>query len=283
MKTTVHNIVAFSLPEEGGKEYTHMCQWALFTHTNFTLPVYHKREIKTIEWKDLGKKMSILYAKNQPIKSHTFNKESSKWCLTWFQWFDEEKWSKYYFLHDVKTESFNNIQTLYASIYGEDILTTHQWQLRIEHDLSAHEKSPDETLESDMSILYLVSKIYGKRDTREFNEEEHLRSISIQCPLLFQNTHLIEWFNKMHQRLQKQGYFNTLSIMQHSEWSTIQYTINDDEIISVLASFDLAKNYYITKKSSTAVLQDSFWSFCKEQDQQTRDIEWKYIKFLPKN
>jgi hypothetical protein len=45
--------------EEGGKIFTREVDDRFFSYTDFRLPVYHKRQWKWTQWKDVGQKMSV--------------------------------------------------------------------------------------------------------------------------------------------------------------------------------------------------------------------------------
>jgi hypothetical protein len=87
----------------------------------------------------------------------------------------------------------------------------------------------------------------------------------------------------MHQHLQSLWYFNTHSVIESEDGYIIQYTITDEEILSIITAFDLAKTYIITKKISTDELRTRFLDHCKEQGLDTSLIQDSYLKFLPKN
>lgn len=269
-QTTLHTL-CYKLPEATGKTYTHHCGGAIFALHDHSLPVYHKRQFKTIQRKDMGNKMSLIYLKENTLTTPTLNLDIMKRVLTWYQWFDEEEGQKYYFVHQ-----WSHHLSLDQQL-DIDIASDH-----IRHDLRAYEQTPDQSLETMISVLYTAAALYGRRDTRIIQEETHLRSITIQLSLITQNMHLVQRRTQTHESLLEQWYFNTLSIQEHEDGATVQYTIQDEELLEHIAWFDLANDYHITKKSSTARMREQLIQWLTDHGHDASIIESHTVKFLMK-
>jgi hypothetical protein len=200
MYITNNNLVALSQPLTTGKEYTHHCNGKTFTDFNHTLVVYHKRQFKTVEWKDLGPKMSVIYLQKTPTQTIQPNQETLQWCLKRYQGFDEQLNQKYFFLHDVDENVFNETSDDIMKLLGISNTIKHGSQHRI--TTTIEKPTPVHNLENASNVLFFLSTLYGKWDVREIQNQNHLRALTIQLPILSQNTYLLTWFEEMHQHLQ---------------------------------------------------------------------------------
>lgn len=62
----INNILSIDTQTQGEKTYTLKAEGCVFLLADFTLPVFHKRKIKHLHRKNLGKKMTIFALPSQP-------------------------------------------------------------------------------------------------------------------------------------------------------------------------------------------------------------------------
>jgi hypothetical protein len=86
------------------------------------------------------------------------------------------------------------------SLLGINNFTLKESQYRL--TTTIEQPTPAHNLTNAINVLFYLATLYGRWDIRHIQEADHLRSITIQLPILSQNTYLLNWFEKMHHHLQ---------------------------------------------------------------------------------
>ena len=84
-----------------GKTYCHNFQWYKFEEENCIFYVWHKKEIKLIESKNLWSTMNVFFLKDWTLEINELTYNTKSWILTAcqiFNAFDEENWWFYNFI-----------------------------------------------------------------------------------------------------------------------------------------------------------------------------------------
>ena len=78
-----------------GKTYHHNFQWFDFEDKNCIFYVWHKKEIKLVESKNLWSTMNVFFVKDWNLETNKLTNNFKNWILTAcqiFSSFDEENW-----------------------------------------------------------------------------------------------------------------------------------------------------------------------------------------------
>ena len=172
--------------------------------------VYHKRQRKLMNLKNVGEGMQLCYLQKKPLPEYNFNISMLTKTLAMFAGFNEETGEKYRFLpfysRDVEKlqEELSDDFGIYCQISKEQQGT---FIRGLQESWSAAES--DEEL---LTYLFALVFLYGKFEIK--NQE--LIAAKAHIPLLGIWKHLANDFSETYlPRLQELGIFITLSRVQH--------------------------------------------------------------------
>ena len=180
-----NKVLCLSAVQNTSKEFKHTIEWSLFADYDKLIPIEHKKQRKTLQFKELSDKMSICYVSNRTQNiSDSIKNLDSTWAtaaLGLFKGMDESTNKRYAFLYKYPTNNINilNHQLL---ILGLNI-STHKTDKGVIVQLPEKSQGSigfdDTNVNTTTSFLFMLTLLYGKFDIREWA----LHSIKIHIPL----------------------------------------------------------------------------------------------------
>lgn len=266
------------------KEYCYNVSWYDFCDFDKGIIVYHKNNFKIINLKDLWDKMSVIMVgeKDEEIDELKININSVENALRLFQWFDEETWEKYYFLHkfwENKLEKLNEkLKKLWSNII---VKKTQKWV--------CCEYKEDE-LEYDVTnFLFWLYLVYWDLNIKN----KDLRSIKIQIPLFWIHKENIDIIDEAITTLWDNNIFLKKYIQETNDGIVYEITSSDYELLQIFANFyePIEKWLKISKYTDTLFVKEKLIEFLKTNNEipnewkkeVLKEIENGMIKILVKN
>ena len=233
-----------------GKTYHHNFQWLNFEEENCIFYVWHKKEIKLIESKNLWSTMNVFFLKDWILKVNELTYNIKSWILTAcliFNGFNEENWWFYNFLPYFPTKSVEEKNELFKKLWLNIRLSNSPKWVLIKNNES-HSKILIEDLDIEWKIWFLFGLIllYWKFE----NKWEKLSAIKIQLPLFGQFLSIWDEIKNIQKSLQNEWIF--IQISENIQWDkhTYEITSNDYELLQIFAKLYLPVENFsqITKR-----------------------------------
>ena len=246
-----------------GKTYRHNFQWFDFEEENCIFYVWHKKEIKLIESKNLWSTMNVFFLKDWSLKLDEINENIKSWILTAcqiFNAFDEENWWFYNFLPYFPTKSVEEKNELFKKLWLNILLSNSPKWVLIKNNESEN-KVNIENLDIEWKIWFLFGLIllYWKFE----NKWEKLSAIKIQLPLFGQFLSIWDEIRNIQRLLQNEWIF--IQISENIQWDkhTYEITSNDYELLQIFAKLYLPVENFsqITKREQAQEAIESLKSF----------------------
>ena len=244
-----------------GKTYCHNFQWYNFDEENCIFYVWHKKEIKLIESKNLWSTMNVLFIKDSYLEINELTNNIKQWIFTAcqiFSAFDEENWWTYNFLPYFPTKSVDEKNTLFQKLWLEISLSNSpKWVI-----INTHwNKNNIENLDIQRQIWFLfwLTLLYWKFE----NKWNKLSAIKIQLPLFGQFLSIWDDIRNVQKILQHEWIF--IQISENIQWDkhTYEITSNDYELLEVFAKLYLPVENFsqITKREQAQEAIDALKIF----------------------
>ena len=233
-----------------GKTYCHNFQWYKFEEENCIFYVWHKKEIKLIESKNLWSTMNVFFLKDWILEVNELTNTIKNWILTAcqiFNAFDEENWWFYNFLPYFPTKSVEEKNELFKKLWLNILLSNSPKWVLIKNNESEN-KVNIENLDIEWKIWFLFGLIllYWKFE----NKWEKLSAIKIQLPLFGQFLSIWDEIKNIQKCLQNEWIF--IQISENIQWDkhTYEITSNDYELLQIFAKLYLPVENFsqITKR-----------------------------------
>ena len=126
-----NNILSIENPNiPRNKEYSYNVSGYVFSDFDKWIIVYHKKQFKIINLKDLWDKMWIIlvWEHDDEYDEMELDLESMESALKIFDWFDENTGEKYYFLYKFWESKMNELQEKLAKLWSDIKLEkTEKW------------------------------------------------------------------------------------------------------------------------------------------------------------
>jgi len=249
------------------KEYCYNVSWYEFCDFDKWIIVYHKKQFKIINLKDLWDKMWIimLWEQDNALINRNLDIPSMENALRLFEWFDETTWEKYNFLYKFATSKIDGLNSklklLWSNITFEK---TNKWITTLVDD-----KNEENIWAID--FLFWLTLIYG-----DINIKNHdLKSIKIQIPLFWTNRDKAELLDIIVSDISAQNIFLKTSTQETNDWIIYQITSSDFELLKVFASFyePIEKWLEISKYTDTLKIKEELIEFLNTDKEIPN--EWK--------
>jgi hypothetical protein len=233
-----------------GKTYRHNFQWFTFEEENCIFYVWHKKEIKLIESKNLWSTMNVFFLKDWILEVNELTNNIKDWIITAcqiFNAFDEENWWFYNFLPYFPTKSVEEKNELFKKLWLNILLSNSPKWVLIKNNESEN-KVNIENLDIEWKIWFLFGLIllYWKFE----NKWEKLSAIKIQLPLFGQFLSIWDEIKNIQKNLQNEWIF--IQISENIQWDkhTYEITSNDYELLENFAKLYLPVENFsqITKR-----------------------------------
>lgn len=236
-----------------GKTYLHNFQWYKLDEENCIFYVWHKKEIKLIESKNLWSTMNVFFIKDSQLKVDNINDHIKNWISTAcqiFSAFDEDNGWFYNFLPYFPTKSVEEKNQIFSKLWLNISLSNSPKWVLIKNGES-HSKIMIEDLNTEWIIGFLFGLIllYGKFE----NKWEKLSAIKIQLPLFGQFLTIWDEIKNIQKKLQNEWLF--IQISENIQWDkhTYEITSNDYELLENFTNLYLPVENFsqITKRELT--------------------------------
>ncbi len=266
------------------KEYCHNVSWYEFCDFDKLLIVYHKKQFKIINLKDLGDKMWVImiWEKDEELNNLELDLKSVESALKLFEGFDEETGNKYYFLYKFKESEL-------------EILNKNLSKLGVKTEAKKTEKwiccdYLEEELEyNPASFLFGLTLVYWDFVIKNGD----LRAIKIQLPLFGKYKENVDILDETIATLSDNWIFVKKNIQKTNDGIVYQITSSDFELLRIFASFYQAieKWLKISKYDDTQKIKDELVEFLKTnpeipnewREEMINEIEKWEIKLLIKS
>ncbi len=269
-----------------GKTYRHNFQWYNFDEENCLFYVWHKKEIKLIESKNLWSTINVFFLKDWTLEVNELTYDIKTWILTAcqiFNAFDEENWWFYNFLPYFPTKSVEEKNKLFKILWlNIELSNSTKWVL-IKNGES-HSKTLVEDLNIEWKIWFLfgLTLLYWKFE----NKWEKLSTIKIQLPLFGQFLSIWDEIKSIQRNLQNEWIF--IQISENIQWDkhTYEITSNDYELLEIFAKLYLPveKFFQITKREQAQEAIEALKVFLSNEweNQLITKIDNSCVKLLQK-
>ena len=244
-----------------GKTYRHNFQWYNFDEENCIFYVWHKKEIKLIESKNLWSTMNVFFIKDSSLEINTLTDNIKSWILTAcqiFSAFDEENWWTYNFLPYFPTKLVEEKNTLFQKLWlGISLSNSSKWVLIN----TQWNKINIEDLDIQWQIWFLfwLTLLYWKFE----NKWDKLSAIKIQLPLFGQFLSIWDEIKNIQRQLQSNWIF--IQISENTQWDkcTYEITSNDYELLEIFSKLYLPVENFsqITKREQAQEAIDALKVF----------------------
>ena len=231
-----------------GKTYRHNFQWFSFDQENCIFYVWHKKEIKLIESKNLWSTMNIFCIKDWFLNLNELTYDIKSWILTAcqiFSSFDEENWWFYNFLPYFPTKLVEEKNTLFQKLWLNIYLSNSPKWVLIKSEWNTSNIN-DLDIQWQIWFLFGLTLLYWKFE----NKWEKLSAIKIQLPLFGQFLSIWDRIKDIQKNLQKEWVF--IQISENTQWDkcTYEITSNDYELLEIFSKLYLPVENFsqITKR-----------------------------------
>lgn len=269
-----NNILCTSEHLSQDREFSQTVEGYTFSDYDKKLLVLHKKQLKEINLKDLGNKMSIFYMytniKDRHISNH-FDLKSFWTALALFSGFDEETGEKYYFFPKIPQNKLEEINTHFNKLgFTEQIKYTEKGAV-IPFQEAPNEYQP-------LTFLFVLTLIYGKLETKTYNDKTDLKGIKLHIPFFGQYLDKKEELEDLIKIFQNNGYFIKSTTQQTNDGLVLQITSQDYELLQAFAKF-----YEPIEKISQISKYDNILEVKKQLQEYTgENFDDKTIKILTK-
>jgi len=265
-----NNLLCQSQPTNKTKEYKYIIDGYNIQDFDKPIYIYHKKQIKIINFKDLGDKMAVFYINQHPTKLPTkLNTKSFILAFNLYPWFDEETGTKYGFLPKFSHHKIDTTNTILTKLKQKTSLqNTDKW--------ICSSIFQDDFQDIDyISFLFGLTLLFGKFDIKN----NDLKSAKFHLPIFGQHIFPKDLLTKIQQQLQKQWIFIQTSYQETNDGETIQITITDYQILQSFAKFLLPIENInkISKYEYTKIAKTKLLDFLSTETQ-----NFKQIKLLTK-
>lgn len=246
-----------------GRTYRHNFQWYIFEEENCLFYVWHKKEIKLIESKNLWSTMNVFFIKDWILEINELTHNLKSWistACTIFSSFDEENWWFYNFLPYFPIKSVEWKNELFKKLWLNIQLSNSSKWVLIKNN-SSHDKINIENLDTEWKIWFLFGLIllYWKFEKRG----DKLSTIKIQLPLFGQFLSIWDEIKNIQKTLQNEWIF--IQISENIQWDkhTYEITSNDYELLEIFSHLyiPVEKFSQITKREQAQEAIDALKFF----------------------
>ena len=236
-----------------GKTYHHNFQWLNFEEENCIFYIWHKKEIKLIESKNLWSTMNIFFIKNSNLKIPEINNDIKTWIsasCNIFSAFDENNWWFYYFLPYFQTKFIDEKNNIFKKIWLKvELLNSQKWVLVKDNEWNNQIDIENLNIQWELWFLFWLIILYWKFEKKW----DKLSSIKIQLPLFWQFLAIWDKIKNIQKNLQDNWIF--IQISENIQWDrhTYEITSNDYELLEIFSNLYLPVEKFtqITKREQT--------------------------------
>ena len=247
-----------------GKTYRHNFQWYNFDDENCIFYVWHKKEIKLIESKNLWSTMNIFVVKDWSLKIKEITDNIKSWidsACQIFSAFDEDNWWFYNFLPYFPTKLVEEKNELFKKLWLNISLSNSTKWILIKSENKVDLSNLD--IQWKIWFLFWLILLYWKFE----NKWDKLSAIKIQLPLFGQFLAIWDEIKDIQTSLQNTWIF--IQISENIQWDkhTYEITSNDYELLEIFSSLYLPVENFtqITKREQAQEAIDALKKFLSNE------------------
>lgn len=211
------------------KTYHYMMSGYKFSSLDKEIFVYHKRNWKTINLKNLGEGMQVAYLQKNLFSIKDLDPKMIVASLALFEAFDEEKGIKYNFLPSFAKDIALIQKKCNERFSLNCVVEKKQWWTFISGLTQSF--SLPENDQQLMTFLFMMLLVYGKFE--EKNGE--LLSIKAHIPMIWIQSSLENWLSEGLEMLTRKWVFITHAVIRNPQKAIFQFSTNDPEVLRLFA------------------------------------------------
>lgn len=269
-----------------GKTYHHNFQWMNFESKNCIFYVWHKKEIKLINSKDLWSTMTIFFIKDSMLEINSINENLKYWIINaWqiFSAFDEDNGWTYNFIPYFQTKLIDGKNQIFEKLWlNISLKNSSKWILVENNEFQEIRNIKDLNIEWKIGFLFGLILLYGKFESKD----DKLSAIKIQLPLFWQYLTTWDIIRDIQKDLQNNGIF--IQISENVQWDKHMYEItsNDYELLNIFANIYLPVENFsqITKREQAQEVEEVLKIFLEKEweNEIIEKINTSCVKLLQK-
>ena len=242
-----------------GKTYRHNFQWYNFEEENCIFYVWHKKEIKLIESKNLWSTMNVFFIKDVKLDIKELDNNIKNWILRScqiFSAFDEDNGWFYNFLPYFPTKTLEEKNNIFSKLWlNINLSNSSKWILINSSKINTE----DLDVLWQLWFLFWLTLLYWKYE----NKWDKLSSLKIQLPLFGQFLTIWDDIRDIQRNLQNNWIF--IQISENIQWDKHMYEItsNDYELLEIFANLYLPVEKFeqITKREQAQEATEALKAF----------------------
>ncbi len=210
------------------KKYTYDVSGYVFSDFDKWIIIYHKKQFKIINLKDLWDKMWIVlvWEHDDEYDDMKLDLESMESTLKIFDWFDENTGEKYYFLYKFGENKMNELQEKLVKLWSKiKLKKTDKW--------ICFPLIDEELIYNPISFLFGLVLVYGNFQTKNGD----LKAIKIQIPLFGKYMDKKDILDETLEILAENGLYINKNIQKTDDGIIYELTSSDYELLQYLARF----------------------------------------------
>ena len=230
-----------------GRTYRHNFQWFSFDEENCIFYVWHKKEIKLIESKNLWSTMNVFCIKDSSLEINNINDNIKTWIMCAcqiFSAFDEDSWWFYNFLPYFPTKLVDEKNGIFKKLWLNISLSNSSKGILIQSENKSNLSDLD--IQWQIWFLFWLTLLYWKFE----NKWNKLSAVKIQLPLFGQFLSIWDEIKNIQKQLQSNWIF--IQISENTQWDkcTYEITSNDYELLEIFSRLYLPVENFsqITKR-----------------------------------
>ena len=210
------------------KEFTHIVNGFKFSDFDKWMIVYHKKQFKIINLKDLWDKMWIImvWEHDDEYDNMELDLESMESALKLFDWFNEENWEKYFFLYKYGENKMEELNKKLVKLWSKIKLSKNEKWIIIPY-------SDDELVFNPISFLFGLVLVYGTFQIKNWD----LRAIKTQIPLFGQYMDKQDIIDEILDVLAENWLYVNRNIQDTNDGIIYEITSSDYELLEFFANF----------------------------------------------
>ena len=250
-----------------GKTYRHNFQWYNFEDENCIFYVWHKKEIKLIESKNLWSTMNVFLIKDSYLDIEELEYDIKSGILSAFEIFfafDEENGWVYDFVPYFPTKLVEEKNAIFDKLWlNVSLSNSSKWVILKNNETHSKILIEDLNIKWKIWFLFWLILLYWKFE----NKWDKLSAIKIQLPLFWQFLSVWDEIKDIQKNLQDEWMF--IQISENIQWDkhTYEITSNDYELLEIFLRLYLPVEKFsqITKREQAQEATEALKAFLSNE------------------
>ena len=269
-----------------GKTYRHNFQWYNFEDENCIFYVWHKKEIKLIESKNLWSTMNVFLIKDSYLDIEELEYDIKSGILSAFEIFsafDEENGWVYDFVPYFPTKLVEEKNGIFDKLWlNVSLSNSAKWVILKNNETHSKILIEDLNIKWKIWFLFWLILLYWKFE----NKWDKLSAIKIQLPLFWQFLSVWDEIKNIQKNLQDEWMF--IQISENIQWDkhTYEITSNDYELLEIFLRLYLPVENFsqITKREQAQEAIESLKVFLLNEGEKelVNKVDNSCVKILQK-